>query len=1174
MKKAPFSRFCGEAGLFYGRLLKYMAIGDMMNIIGILYKKGMGMLKKIRKIFSLFSAAALMCGSLSLTGAAEKMTEPEESYAVIGWFQELGETVDKEIPAQGLAEVTLSAPVPLKIEGYAPADMALQFDMRITRTDGDTGTDSLKWVRNGWVKLTDSAGNERLKTASPTQSLTTDADRKAGDWMTVFLPLAPMTPEGGIRLSGLAIADYNDIPLNGADTGIRMEVRSARLLDLTHDTYGRDIPGTVQEARGQLKTEIDSKPHAGMSASAAAVYQTALSAAQTAYADNTATLPELRAAATALYLSNTAAEEDKTALRLLSDTGADETLTYTDESWSAYQSAQTLAQQALASPAVSRNEVDAAAEALRQAIDGLVIADVAVAYGDVDGKDGVIAADALLALQAATQKITLTGRAAMAADVDGIEGITANDALIILQYATKKITHLGPEPGNTEVVINETPLTFCNPLDLNYQYNYAPDVVREAADPAVVVFKGTYYLFASHNTGYWYSSDLAHWTYIQVDLALQPQFEKFAPATCVVGDTLYLTHSEGGNMLKTTDPKNPDGWEDIGKPANWGDPSMILDDDGFVYLYQGLSSDSPITAYKLDPNNNMNVVKGPVVCFSSHPDVYGFEVPGDSNTKYGNGCFLEGAWMVKHEGKYYLTYAVPGTEYATYADGCYVADNPMGPFTFCENSPVIWKSSGYMVGAGHGCLFEDLNGNWWKADTVSISVGHSFERRLALYPAVFEKAKDQDAYKSLYTNTVMSDYPMFIPTQAEDPFHNPGPGWNLLSYGKQAAASSELTAGRTAAKAFDESMRTWWSAATGDTGEWLQVDLGKLYDVWSVQVNFADQDTKNNAAVRTDDTYYRYLLEFSQDGEHWMTLTDRSRNTADRPHDYTEFTKAVNMRYLRITNKGAIPNGGKFALSGLRVFGEGCGKAPAAVTDYEFDRFAENERTISLSWDKAAGAQGYIIRFGTTPGHLYNQYQVIGKTSALLNCLNKGVDYYFTIDTYNENGVTRGETVHKAPWTEKVVIIDQVISELMEVEQEAGYTVYEAEESTFGNDADIGTQTPVNVANDAGASGGKTLHNLECTGAYFEFTGVDGGQGGDAVLRFGFANGNASAPLRLIVNGTDYGKFTLLGSGNWSTFKMVEIKVFDLKPGEANTIRFEAAGTGYNADWMQVIYTK
>ncbi|MGI6264097.1 MAG: metallophosphoesterase [Acutalibacteraceae bacterium] len=63
-----------------------------------------------------------------------------------------------------------------------------------------------------------------------------------------------------------------------------------------------------------------------------------------------------------------------------------------------------------------------------------------VILGDVDGESGVTAADALMALQAATGKIELTDTRATAADVDGVVGISAADALLILQFATGKIT--------------------------------------------------------------------------------------------------------------------------------------------------------------------------------------------------------------------------------------------------------------------------------------------------------------------------------------------------------------------------------------------------------------------------------------------------------------------------------------------------------------------------------------------------------------------------------------------------------------------------------------------------------------------------------------------------------------------------------------------------------------
>ena len=86
-----------------------------------------------------------------------------------------------------------------------------------------------------------------------------------------------------------------------------------------------------------------------------------------------------------------------------------------------------------------------------------------VTPGDVNGKDGVTAADALLALQAATQKITLEGDALQAADVDGKVGVTSADALMILQAATGKITLDGGGTTSTTSTTGSTTSSSTSP---------------------------------------------------------------------------------------------------------------------------------------------------------------------------------------------------------------------------------------------------------------------------------------------------------------------------------------------------------------------------------------------------------------------------------------------------------------------------------------------------------------------------------------------------------------------------------------------------------------------------------------------------------------------------------------------------------------------------------------
>ena len=148
-----------------------------------------------------------------------------------------------------------------------------------------------------------------------------------------------------------------------------------------------------------------------------------------------------------------------------------------------------------------------------------------------------------------------------------------------------------------------------------------------------------------------------------------------------------------------------------------------------------------------------------------------------------------------------------------------------------ENSPVSYKPTGFIGGAGHGCIFTAGSENYWKAATNSISVRHMFERRVSFYPSGFDK----DGY--LFTNTYLGDYPMFLPGGKEQIAGEYQPGWMLLSYGKKVSVSSSLE-GYPAENIVDEDARTAWVAQSNRDMEWAQVDLQRLSSIHAIQVNF------------------------------------------------------------------------------------------------------------------------------------------------------------------------------------------------------------------------------------------------------------------------------------------------------------------------------------------------
>ena len=103
-----------------------------------------------------------------------------------------------------------------------------------------------------------------------------------------------------------------------------------------------------------------------------------------------------------------------------------------------------------------------------------------------------------------------------------------------------------------------------------------------------------------------------------------------------------------------------------------------------------------------------------------------------------------------------------------------------------------------------------------------------------------------------------------------------------------------------------------------------------------------------------------------------------------------------------------MPN---LSISAIRVFGNGEGKAPAQVRKFEARRH-DDRRDITLTWEPVKGAQGYNILWGIAPDKLYSSWMVYGNEGKhLMKCLTTDQKYYFAIEAFNENGVSRVSAV-------------------------------------------------------------------------------------------------------------------------------------------------------------------
>ena len=600
---------------------------------------------------------------------------------------------------------------------------------------------------------------------------------------------------------------------------------------------------------------------------------------------------------------------------------------------------------------------------------------------------------------------------------------------------------------------------YCNPLNVDYLYQFNQQgmgqqmgpvqISREAADPSMIYFKGKYYIFASMTLGVWVSEDLAHWENKRLPDNLP--FYDYAPDVRVIGDYVYFCASKREEICNFYRTKNIEEgpYEEIKGSFDFWDPHQFVDDDGRVYFYWGCANMTPIWGVEMDPETMHPKTERVELIHGNWNDV-GYERNGEDhcdpplsdealevayekfleaqggqemvanipeNLKImmkgflSNRPYIEGAWMNKHDGKYYLQYACPGTQYNIYADGVYVSDKPLGPYKLAKNNPFSYKPGGFIPGAGHGSTMEDATGSLWHTATMRISVNHNFERRVGLWPAGFDKDGE------LFCNQRYGDWPMAIEDFQADPWKNPQ--WMLLSCGKTMTASS-AEEGKGAEKAAEENVQTWWRAASAQPGEWLQMDLGKAMDVRAIQINFADdkidiEPPKPLVGNMTGKRYIeernlitRWKLEGSLDGDNYFMIEDKSDAKTDLPHDMVVREDGIQVRYLKLTVL-AVPYDQPAAISGLRVFGIGDGEKPAVPT-FTAERLDDLDMKVAITSDDA-DVTGYNILWGHAEDKLYHSYMIFGKKEQKIGALIKGTDYFVRVDAFNENGITEGEVI-------------------------------------------------------------------------------------------------------------------------------------------------------------------
>lgn len=495
-------------------------------------------------------------------------------------------------------------------------------------------------------------------------------------------------------------------------------------------------------------------------------------------------------------------------------------------------------------------------------------------------------------------------------------------------------------------------LRYCNPLPIPTAQGAAA-----SGDVTVIREKDKYYMFCTGG-GAWVSSDLVNWEFhaVQGRVPVAPDVVKYNGAFYMCGN-----NDNGGDLFRAPDPLGP--YEDLGPFKNTGDAStgwanafdmkIYVDDDNKPYLYFPGRAEKGIYVVPLKPDDLTTFAQKPTHLFSFNPD-HVWERYGEMN-EYPDVSWVEGPWIFKHDGTYYLQYSASGTQWKTYATGMYNGKSPMGPFTYQANNPLLRKTDGIVTGPGHGCAVQAPDGTWWQFYTIVLG-NPPGGRRIGMDPYGFDK--DGNAFVHGPTET-----PQWAPGVVADPAKNNDSGSIPITINKLRAMNAQSSfssqkPGHDAAYAIDNSNGTWWEPADDDAQPTLTIDLSPATRFDPVQTFTIDSarilfnggggfggrggagrgrgggggfgpNGPGGGAAQAPATApagppvnaYQYKIEASTDGTTFSTVLDQTKNTVSRNTIFEEIPPTT-ARFVRFTITNWPRNAGPLGVIEFTVFGK------------------------------------------------------------------------------------------------------------------------------------------------------------------------------------------------------------------------------------------------------------
>lgn len=264
------------------------------------------------------------------------------------------------------------------------------------------------------------------------------------------------------------------------------------------------------------------------------------------------------------------------------------------------------------------------------------------------------------------------------------------------------------------------------------------------ADPFVLAHNGKYYLYATNaDDGFrvFVSEDMAVWEdkgYCLKKGDVMGEKWFWAPEIMQKDGKFYMVYvAEEHLAIAVSDsPLGPF----VQAEKKWLsercaiDGHFFVDDDGTVYLYY-VRFENGNVIYMSTLIDNLSVL-------DEKKEKFLFRAGEEWELK---DCeVVEGPFVLKHKGKYYLTYSANHTRSQDYAIGYAVSDSPFGPFKKHKGNPILHKTSD-VWGTGHHSFTKSLDGD----ELICVYHRHhdseSYQpREVCIDRASFEAAEGED----------------------------------------------------------------------------------------------------------------------------------------------------------------------------------------------------------------------------------------------------------------------------------------------------------------------------------------------------------------------------------------------------------------------------------------------